>query len=384
MNILLVSDTYYPHVNGASYFTYRLANALAARGHRVSVVTPASSWKDTQTSENGVTVYRVRSLMIPGQAVYRWLPLSTARGALRQCVREVRPDVIHIQNHFMMGKAAVDVAREERLPVVGTNHFMPENLVHFLHLPRRLERIIILWAWKWFSQIYRQVDCVTTPTKTAADLLRHVGFRKEVLAISCGIDATLFHPHYEQVHRDRPVVLYVGRLEREKRLPVVLDAFAMVLRERKAHLMLVGVGNCRDALERQVVRLGIRKDVTFTGFVADVLLPDLYRKADVFVMASVAELQSIATMEAMASGLPVIAADAMALPELVHDGENGYLFPPDDASALAERLNRVLDDPTLRARMGKESLNIIRVHRPEQTVAQFEEVYRSVTVQGQR
>lgn len=119
--------------------------------------------------------------------------------------------------------------------------------------------------------------------------------------------------------------------------------------------------------------------MSFLGHVTDEELPGIYERATVFVMPSIAELQSIATMEAMASGRPVIGADAMALPHLVHDGDNGYLFPPGDVDALADRLRRVLSaDQAELNRLSENSLHLIQAHDINRTVKIFEDLYLGI------
>ena len=118
--------------------------------------------------------------------------------------------------------------------------------------------------------------------------------------------------------------------------------------------------------------------MTFAGFLPNEDLPNIYRAADIFVMPGVAELQSIATMEAMASGLPVVAVDAMALPELVHDGKNGYLFKDGDLQTFADRVVALITDENLRKKMGQKSLDIIKAHDIHKSVEIFEQVYKDV------
>ena len=115
--------------------------------------------------------------------------------------------------------------------------------------------------------------------------------------------------------------------------------------------------------------------MTFTGFIPDVDLPNIYRVADVFVNASIAELQSIVTMEAMASGLPIVAANIMALPELVHSGENGYLFSAGDIQGLSSSVVKILTQKALRERMSQKSLECIKVHDVRVIIKKYEEVY---------
>jgi 1,2-diacylglycerol 3-alpha-glucosyltransferase len=387
MKVLIATDTYYPDVNGAAYFTYRLANILAKRGHNVCVVCPSRSFKNTVSNDNGVTVYGIRSISI-GFVVahdFRISPLFISR-IIRRAVREICPDIIHIQNHFLIGRRAVGVAKKLGIPVIGTNHFMPENMVHFLHLPEIAERELLKFAWRDCARIFGQLDFVTTPTKTAAALLRTAGFDKDVMPVSCGIDLERFKPTNEGLYLKRifaildnkQVLLYVGRLDKEKRIDSILRALPNILRVTGVHFVVAGMGIERQRLEELTEKLGIQNVVTFTGFVPDKDLQNIYRIADLFVIAGIAELQSIVTMEAMASGLPVVAVNAMALPELVHDGENGYLFPDGDSQMIAEKVIAILTNQPMREQMSRKSLELIKNHDINKTIEKYEAIYEEI------
>jgi glycosyltransferase involved in cell wall biosynthesis len=387
MKVLIATDTYYPDVNGAAYFTYRLANILAKRGHNVFVICPSRSFKNTVSSDNGVTVYGICSISI-GFVVshdFRISPLFISR-IIRPVVREISPDIIHIQNHFLIGRRAVGVAKKLGIPVVGTNHFTPENLVHFLHLPEIAERELLKFAWRDCARIFGQLDFVTTPTKTAAALLKNAGFDKDVMPVSCGIDLERFKPTNDGLYLkeifaipiDKPVLLYVGRLDKEKRIDSILRALTDILRVTGVHFVVAGIGQEKQRLEELTEKLGIQNAVTFTGFVPDKDLQNIYRIADLFVIAGIAELQSIATMEAMASGLPVVAVNAMALPELVHDGENGYLFSDGDSQMIAEKVIAILTNQPMRAQMSKKSLELIKDHDINKIVEKYESIYDEI------
>jgi 1,2-diacylglycerol 3-alpha-glucosyltransferase len=385
MKILIASDTYYPDVNGAAYFTYRLATSLAKRGHHVFVMCPSRSFKNTVSNDNGATVYGIRSISILIYKDFRISPLFISR-TIRGAVEEISPDIIHIQNHFLIGKRVVSAAKKLDIPVIGTNHFMPENLVHYLHLPEIAERGLRKFAWRECIRTFEQLDFVTTPTKTAAALLKNAGFRKDVMPISCGIDLERFKPtndgqYLKQVFAvpsNKPVLLYVGRLDKEKRIDLILRTLPDILRVTTVHLVLAGVGREKQNLEKLTEKLGIKNAVTFTGFVPDRDLQNIYRIADLFVIAGIAELQSIVTMEAMASGLPVVAVNAMALPELVHDGENGYLFSDGDRGMLAEKVIAILSNQPMRAQMSQRSLEIIRDHDINRVMDKYESIYNEI------
>jgi 1,2-diacylglycerol 3-alpha-glucosyltransferase len=385
MRILLATDTYYPDVNGAAYFTYRLATMLSHRGHNVFVMCPSRSFRNTVSNDNAVTVYGIRSIPIPIYRNFRISPLFIPR-SVRKAVKEISPEIVHIQNHFLIGKEVVSAAKKLGIPAIGTNHFMPENLVHYLHLPGIAERWVQKLAWRQFVRVFEQLDSVTTPTKTAAALLEKAALNKDVMPVSCGIDLERFKPTNDGTYlkrrfaipTDKPVLLYVGRLDKEKKIDVVLRALPDISRVTGVHLVLAGLGKEKQNLEALAEKLGIQKAVTFTGFVPDEDLQNIYRVADLFVTAGIAELQSIVTMEAMASGLPVVAVNAMALPELVHNGENGYLFSDGDSEMLAERVIAILANQALRARMSEKSLEIIKDHDINKTIEKYEAIYSDI------
>lgn len=389
MKILIATDTYYPSVNGASYFTQRLATMLAKRGYEVFVFAPGRSLKDTISVHDGVTVYGIRSIGIPIHPHFRVSPLFLARKTIKKFVQEIGPDIIHIQNHFMIGKGAAMAAQELNIPIMGTNHFMPENLVHYFHLPEFVEKRLKKFGWHQFAQVYKYLDAIATPTKTAARLIENLGLGKEIVPVSCGIDLERFSPKNNgeylkeryNIPKDHSILLYVGRLDKEKRIELIIRALPQIIKNVDAHLVLAGIGKLRIPLEVMAQEMGIRDRITFTGFVPDKDLPNLYRVADLFVIAGIAELQSIVTMEALASGLPAVAVNAMALPELVHDGENGYLFADGDSQMLAGQAVKILSDSKLREQMAQKSLQIIQAHDINKTLDKYELLYRQTIAQ---
>jgi glycosyltransferase involved in cell wall biosynthesis len=389
MRILIGAETYAPHVNGASYFAQRLAGALSTR-HEVHVVSPSTGYHSfRRTAANGVVEHRVRALPVPTHPGFRFCAPVDLRRVAGRILDEVRPDVVHVQSHFPLCRALVVEARARGLLIVATNHFMPENLTHYLPVGEAGRRAVHDWAWRDVARVFAEVDVVTAPTPYAAALATMAGVPGPVLPISCGIDldrfgpaATASAPEFRLRHglSDTPTILYVGRLDAEKHLDVVIDAFALLAVD--AQLVLVGKGAERQTLEALAERRGVGGRVRFTGFVPDEELPAAYAAATVFVNAGTAELQSLVTLEAMASGRPVIGADAAALPHLVIDDETGYLFPPGDSVALSRRFLAVLGDPGLAASFGRQARAHAEQHDEARSVAAFENLYamRSVLV----
>ncbi len=379
LRILIATDTFAPDVNGAAKFTTRLAARLTRRGHEVHVV--ASSLgrgrHGTRVEEHDgqrFTVHRLRSILYPGHEWLRfaepWRMYSNAASLLDA----LRPDVVHFQSHLVLGRAFSTEANKRGIRVVGTNHLMFENVMDHSNLPRAIHGTAVDIAWRDAASVFGRCDVVTTPTRRSADYLEQKTGLTGVHAISCGLPGDEYSPNPE---RQRGRIVFVGRVTSEKRLETLVRAVARLPKDLDWHLDIVGGGDQIDELGALARDLSAADRVTLTGFVSDEELRDRLRHAEVFAMPSTAELQSIATMEAMATGLPVVAADAMALPHLVRDGENGWLHRPDDPQDLAEKLERILrlsDEEYALYRA--HSLQMVAPHDIETTITAYERLYR--------
>jgi glycosyltransferase involved in cell wall biosynthesis len=232
------------------------------------------------------------------------------------------------------------------------------------------------------GKVMGQADVVTTPTPLAAKAMHQHAFLRQVLPLSNGIDSAAYElePGEEVAGHSSPTVLFAGRLAEEKHVDVLIDAVAKTPKELDVHLEIVGGGEVRPALEAQVERLGLQDRVKFLGLASDAELRRAYIAADLFCMPGTAELQSLVTLEAMSASTPVLLADAMALPHLVRDGENGYLFTPNDSDDLADKMVRVLSLPAAElAAMGKASRGMVENHSIERTLQAFEDLYRGAS-----
>lgn len=379
MTILIGADTFPPDVNGAAKFTVRLAVGLASRGHRVVVVAPSPDTKYGVRREmhEGVEleVHRLRSWKWFNHPWLRFaLPWEVQRdtGAI---LDELKPDVVHVQSHINVGWGLVRQAHSRRIRIVATNHFMPENAAQFVPLPQVVIDLVVRFLWRIAGKTYRMTDAITTPTRKAADYLERATGIDGVHAISCGLNVSNYRPVMGK--RKAPYALFLGRVEQEKHIEELLFAMKRFLPDELT-AVIAGAGDDRGRLEKITRELGITDQVEFRGLVGDDELVTLFSEAAMFVMPSTAELQSIATMEAMASALPVVAANAMALPHLVHDGENGFLYEPRDIDGLARSMRDVLEATDERYRaFQSESLAIVADHDIATTLERFESIYRA-------
>lgn len=382
LRILIGADTFPPDVNGSARFSERLAAGLAERGHEVHVMAPAPSRKHGSWTEQ----HAGQSIMVHRLKSWRWYPHDWLRFALPWRIRsnsarvldKVQPDVVHFQSHIIVGYGLSREAHKRGIRLIGTNHFMPENLLDFALIPRSWQDWAVRKAWKAASRTFGMAESVTSPTRRAADFLEQYTHLENVHAISCGLKADNYWPNWEPRTENR--VLFVGRVTGEKQIDVLIRA-ATKLKDLDVIIEIVGGGDQLKPLQDLARQLGIADRVVFTGYVTDEELRAAYHRATVLAMPSIAELQSIVTMEAMASGLPVVAANAMALPHLVHDGQNGYLFEPGNIVECAEKLRLVLEaSPEEYERMQRESLRIVAAHDIDRTLSTFEALYRGEDV----
>ncbi|MBF4586004.1 glycosyltransferase involved in cell wall biosynthesis [Curtobacterium sp. PhB142] len=381
LRILIAADTFPPDVNGAATFAEQLAVGLAERGHEVHVVAPASSrnYGTFDEEHQGVTlvVHRLKSYKWPLHAWLRFVWPWSVKKWTGPILDAVKPDVLHIQSHVVIGRGIVPEANARGIRVIATNHFMPENLLEYTPFGKWTLPIALKIAWSDAAKTYRLADTITTPTNLAADYLRKAIAGQRVLAISCGIDASRY-----VAREGRPVnndIVFVGRVAPEKNLDVLVRAVALLPGSLAATLTIVGDGEMIPKLTALAKELGLEDRVRFLGFVSDEVKRTALTNGTVFAMPSTAELQSISSLEAMASGLPVVAADSMALPHLI-DG-NGYLFAPGDEHDLAAKLEAVLTASEAEyTAMRERSSAMIEAHDINRTLTTFEALYRGEPV----
>jgi glycosyltransferase involved in cell wall biosynthesis len=420
LRVLIVTDQYEPMIGGVPTVTRELAAGLSERGHAVAVLAPSPT-RHGGDPLPGPGVAGQVAVDFRGSVPWPWyegqrlglLPRPRARALMAGFA----PDVVHVHSPLTLGAAARSAARRRRVPVVYTNHYLPLNVwpATARHLPVRgcgqagngqertaaagpVQRARDAAFYACVTGFANRCDHVTAPTATALRLLRGHGLRVPSEAVSNGVDLGRFSPGARDAAlRARhglpagcPVVLAVGRLSPEKRADVLIAAMARLAPagggENAADgapvLVLAGAGPEERRLRSLAAHYGVADRVRFLGFVPDADLPGLYRLADVFAIASQAELQSLATMAAMASGLPVVAADAGALGELVHAGENGFLARPGRPGEFADCLALLCRDATLRGRMSKASARIIGEHDRHRVLARWESIYRALARPG--
>jgi glycosyltransferase involved in cell wall biosynthesis len=377
----MLSHGYPPTVSGVTLVVRKFSRALVRKGHRVMVVTASESRGSYQADDRGVQLRRVRALPNP---FWKEGPIPlVGLGELRCIIKSFRPDVIHTHEGAILGNQLLRLRDEIAVPLVSSCYYLPRYVTHYLTWGTHL----INWVmWKYAVWHFNQFDHIIYSTATQRDFYMEQGLRAPTTIISNGLDTDHYKPGAEGVAEvesgynlpPRPRVLFVGRLMKDKKIDVLIQAMAQVCIGRDAHLLLVGRGDEREELEALAAEICVKDHVHFLGFVPEEDLPAIYRASDIFAITSTSEVQSIPTLQAAATGLPVVAAAAAALPELVHDGKNGILVPPDDVAATGRAILEIINSPDRAARMGMASLAVGWAHAEERSFEKIEAFYREL------
>jgi len=386
MRILIATSSNYLAFHGQAIFTKNLAEGLVRHGHDVLVVASSERGPYSETEHHGVHVIALGSIslgLINPNAV---LAIPTGRD-IRKIFKSFAPEIVHIQDHYPLCRSTSRLALKSGYKVIGTNHFMPENLAAYIPLFSRVKPVFDWVLWHWMRGVYDRLDMVVGPSLAAVNMLRDAGLKPQAISISCGVDDSLFHP-IPEVNKSLirsnygicspcTVLFFVGRVDREKRLDIIIRSLDVLKRE-DLQFVIAGNGAEKRNLLKLTSELGLKNKVHFSGFIPNSDLPSVLNSIDIFTMPGDAELLSIASLQAMACARPMLVADAVALPELVSVNENGLLFRPGDVEDAGRCLAFLADHPERWAEMGAASLRRSKKHNIELIVSEYEQLYRSV------
>ncbi len=389
MRILIASSTYKPSMNGQAVFTTNLAEGLVQRGHEVMVLLDSHHVHASTTWVNGVRLEELKSISLT--ALHAGVYFSPfPRTAVRRLFDEFQPEIVHIQDHYPTCQVVVSQALKNNIKIVGSNHYIPDNVSPYIPAYATIRPLANRLLWRWMMNVYEHADVITAQSRAAGELIRQQGYELPVLPISCGIDLDIYHPDPlvdRQMYRkkygidpEKKIFLFLGRIDGEKRIDLLLHAIPL-LKHKGVQVVIAGHGSIEKQLMQLATSIGLDGEVRFPGFIPAADVPGLMNSVDVFVMPSEAELLSISTLEAMACNRPVLLANALALPELVREGENGYLFRPGDKEDLAQHMDILLNEEERWTAMGHVSRQIAHAHSLEDTLDAFERLYEQLANQ---
>ncbi len=344
MHILMMTNTYSPHVGGVARSVQSFSDGLRQQGHQVLVVAPIFAGEPAHD---------------PG--VLRWpalqhfhhtdfsLPLPAPVG-LHATLREFAPQIVHSHHPFLLGDTALRIAAERDLPVVFTHHTMYERYTH--NLPFDSARVR-RFAAELAAGYCNLCNAVIAPSATIADRLKKRGVKVPIEVIPTGIKLEQFAAgkgaacrRRHAIPADALLLGYLGRLAPEKNLSFLAAVVTLFLGQRpEAHFLMAGEGPERAVLLKHFAAAGVAGRVHTLGVLQPAELADAYRAMDIFVFASQSETQGLVLAEAMAAGTPVVAVDAPGVRDIVCDRENGRLLPTEQRESFLAALAWLADLP---------------------------------------
>ncbi len=389
MRILIANDQHWPMRSGVATAARTLAQGLANEGHTVVVVAPSQTGRGYKEVDGNYEIRRIRSFGLPFRKNLR--VSVTYDREMRRILDEYEPDIVHVQTQLTVGLGMLRAAVNRKIPVVATNHVMPDNMIKNIKILSPISRPVSYFLSEYGTLLYRGAKRIVMPTESALGLFNLSRIEAPAVAISNGIDLTRFFPQapedevYEKfgLPRDKTIISWIGRIDEEKHLHILMEALGQLhALDYDFHALFVGGGNARERLDEMVQELGLQDKVTFTGLVSDEDLVRLHHVGDVFAVPSPTELQCLAMLEAMACGKPVVAVDAGALRELCITDQTGYLLPADNVPAMEKALAKMLDHPRLRQKFGKNSARLAKTHDVKVVMPQFVKLYEEVIAEN--
>ncbi len=354
MRILMVSDVYFPRVNGVSTSIQTYRTDLQSLGHRCVLVAPEYPGAAPDSDPD---IVRIPSRGVPLDPEDR---LFVGR-RLKEWGAQLQPgdfDVVHIQTPFAAHYAGLKFAKRLGVPVVETYHTYFEHYLHH-YLPMVPASWLKALARRWTVSQCHQVDAVISPSRPMAEALQAYGVTTPIEVLPTGLPASCFVEGNGDVFRarlgesaKRPIALFVGRVAHEKNIDFLVDMLGP-LRKQIPNVLLViaGEGPAESHLRSLVASRGLTPNVHFIGYLdRKTALLDCYRAADAFVFASRTETQGLVLLEAMAQGTPVVSTAVMGTADVLA-GTTGSLVMPEDAATFASGVARVLTDKALRAEL---------------------------------
>jgi len=382
MRLAIFTESYEPIVNGVSVSVRTLRDELTRRGHEVYVFAPGFKGHSDGRSD----VFRLPSTHTPLMPDYPF-PLPFAPGA-RSAFASLKLDLVHTQTPFLLGVMGAKWARRHGIPLVSTNHTLYTEYAHYVPVrPKAITRRFLVGLMKWY---YTGCDAVVVPSTPVLERLRSYGIGTRIEVIKTGVvGAAAASPDQRAKAREEwgipagaPLLLYVGRVAREKNLTMLLEAFRRVLSNHpQARLLVVGGGPALAETRRGAESLGLGERVGFAGMRGRLEIDRLYAASDLFVFPSVTETQGVAICEALSAGLPVVAVEAGGIPENIRHGNDGFLSA-DNSDEFAAYIQRLIDDPRERALMGANARANSSAFSIERMVDDYERFYESVILSG--
>ena len=363
MRIGFFTDTFLPQRNGVVTSILSFGPELVKKGHEVFVFCPQSNVKEH------------RGMIVRSYPSVTFRPYPEFRIAVPRSSSDLpKLDIVHTHGPFSLGVFGLRVAKKQGVPLASTFHTMLPEYVRYLS--RFGSGVLRKITWRYCRFYYNRCHEIIVPSNALKKILLQHKIERPITVVPTGISLDFFKPIDKKKAKKKlgiyseQVFLMLGRLGFEKNIDVVLQAFKNV----NAKLIIAGRGPAERKLKNLREKLGLQKKVSFEGYVSEKLKPIYYSAADAFVIASTSETQAIVVAESMACGTPVVGANSFAIPEIVADGKNGFLFEPGNV----EQLSEILRSYRPSKKMQIQALKTGRKFSVEKCTKRLEKFYKSL------
>lgn len=397
LRIAHFTDSFYPKMDGIVTFLDNFIGYFSKIGYKIAVFCPTYKNEKEKYFGRNVKIFRLKSLSL---RAYKEVKISMARPkTILSQLREFKPDIIHIHTPGPVGILGIMASRRLNVPLIGTYHTLVSEQTGYLFpggmlglnklasmayqiflrgKSRKIKEGSILKniIWKASLKIYKKCEVIIAPSKSIAHLLKR-SLKRSIIYVCCGIDLKKFHPKKKYAKAKKLSFLWVGRLSFEKNIDIIIKAFHILDKKGCSDfsLSIVGGGPAKSHLENMAKMYGLESKIHFIGELQGYKLRKIYRKSDVFVTASAMETLGMTILEALASGIPVIAVRKYAVPDIVKDGVNGYLADPYDASSFSEAIIKIARNRSKIPRFGKNGACGLRSLELGVSMRKLETVY---------
>lgn len=378
MRIGIFTDSYKPYTSGVVTSITTFKEELTRLGHEVFIFAP--NYPNYDNQEEGV--FRFYSLPAPTNPDYT-LAIPVLPG-LNMLVKRLNLDIIHVHSPFTMGRVGLRYSRRYGIPIVFTYHTLYDQYVHYLPVAQDLAKELVV---KYSNDFCNHCHHIIVPTEEVAQILTKYQIHTPMTVCPTGVPlhklqegrSDWLKANYP-IPKENKVLLFVGRLTKEKNLGFLINAFHLVKqRLPQTTLVLTAQGPLENELKRQAVSLGMEldRDVVFTGAVPYDSLADVYHSVDLFVFSSMTETQGLVLIEAMAAGLPVVAVRAFGVQNMVDHMVNGMLTS-EDLPEFSGAIITLLENPELYDQFRDKALEKAYSLSAENMARRLEEIYKSL------
>ncbi len=383
MRIAFFTNCYKPLINGVVSSIISLREAYQKKGHQVYIFAPrVEGYIDEE--EN---IFRYHSVNLTTKVKYPIaIPMSIKASRV---IKQFNPNIIHIHHPFILSMPAIMYATRLKIPKILTIHTQYERYAHYISpIPRivtneAIRRIIFNLADK--------IDVITTPSQSMKILISLYKVKKEIVVVPNAINLSEFQKQDKEkiqslkkqfnLNKTDVVMVYVGRISREKNIDKIISAMGITNKKgiRNMKLLLVGDGPAKKQLQHQIESLGLEKLVTMVGAINSDLVKYYYQLSDLFIFASTSETFGMVIVEALATGIPVLAIKGPGIVDIITDGFDGILVE-DDVFQFAQGLEKLIIDEDLRRRLAQGALKTAQLYSADAVSEQMLSLYQKLTL----